>query len=266
MPIFVGMTARQYPENPFDRMVKVEVEDSSQGKYRFDESYPYLDTSFRYRLNRVISFILQWFLCVPWNWIKWGVRVKGRKNARGLKDGAVAVCNHVYIFDALSVYQAVRPFRPLWIPMYAKHFNGSNGWVLRHIGGIPVPETAGGMHKFIEAFDHFHRRKDWTLVFPEEVRWDYYPYLRPFRKGAFSMAHKYGIPIVPCVITFRERKGWRKLFGKQDEPLISIEVGRPIQPDPAMGRNDDVDRLRLLAHSAMLKMAGIESNPWPAIP
>ena len=260
---------RDYPvDNPYEHLVAVKKPSKRRRQYRFDESYPYIDRSFSYLFQRnVIGPLFIWLVINVMNRLKYGLKIEGRKNLRPyrkqLKGGAVAICNHVYQFDAPAVKQALQPCRNIWIPMYAKHFNGGQYWFVRYVGGVPVPETMGGLRKFDEAFDHYHHRGDWILVFPEEVRWDYYQPLRPFRKGAFTMAYKYACPVVPCVLTYRERKGIYKLFGKKDIPLMTVHVGEPIMPDLTHTRKDEVDRMRVVAHGRMERMAGIRQNPWP---
>jgi 1-acyl-sn-glycerol-3-phosphate acyltransferase len=103
-------------------------------------------------------------------------------------------------------------------------------------------------------------------VFPEEVRWNYYKPIRPFRKGAFTMAYKYNVPVIPFVITYRERKGLYRLFGKKSEPLMTLTVGEPLLPDRTHSRKEEVDGMRIKLHTQMEQMAGILENPWPAIP
>lgn len=268
---YLPRTPEQFPmDDPFQRLVKVEtVQQTGKKLLVFDETYPYVDHSWSYKWERFKAFFVLFFAVASINRFKYGLKIEGKKNLKGykklLKDGAVAICNHVYTYDAAAVYRALRHFKKFWIPMYAQHFNGPKGWYMRYMGGIPVPETMGGMRKFNEAFDEYHRRKDWIFVFPEEVRWDFYQPIRPFRKGAFTMAYKYGIPLIPCVFTYRPRTGIYKLFGKQDEPLVTLHIGTPILPDTTLPRKDEVDRLRIESHNMMEEMAGISLNPWPAI-
>ena len=269
--VYIPPQVIDYPqEDPYAHLVKVEKSADTPDTYTFDETYPYLDDSFRFKCNSLLNSFAKWFLVSPWNRLKYGLRIKGKDVLKPyreqLKNGAVCICNHAYIFDALSVCRAVRWFRRMWIPMYAKHFNGIFGWVLRYMGGIPVAETVAGMRKFNEAFDEFHRRGDWILVFPEEVRWNYYKPIRPFRKGAFTMAYKYNVPVIPFVITYRKRKGVYRLFGNKSEPLMTLTVGEPLLPDKARSRKEEVDGMRIKLHAQMEQMAGILENPWPAIP
>ena len=266
--VYIPDTGIVYPtDDPYRRLVHVEVEDSSKGKYQFDENYPYLDKSLIYKLSDIAGFFLKWFLAALHNRCHFGFQVEGRENLRKhkeqLRDGAMCVCNHVYLFDAFGVNAACQPFRQVRIPMYAKHFNGSGSWILRHAGGIPIPETREGIHKFNEAFDEFALRKMWFLIVPEAVRWNYYVPIRPFRRGAFSMAYKYNRPVIPLVYSFRERKGLYRLFGKKSDPCMTLHIGEPIWFDKSANRKAELDRVCREVHHEMERMAGIEVNPWP---
>ena len=265
---YVPESGIAYPADPWQRILKVEVEDSSKGKYRFDETYPYLDDSWNAKWNNFLGIFVQGVAYI-WNRLHFGLKVEGKKNLKGyrkqLADGAMCVCNHVYVFDALCVYQATHPLRRLRIPMFAKHFNGKKGWFMRYVGGVPLPETRGGMEKFIKAFDEFHRRKQWMLVFPESVRWDWYVPIRPFKPGAFSMAYRYGIPVVPLAISYRKRRGLYRLFGGASLPCVTIRVGQPILTDRSADRTGEIRRLCQESHARIVEMAGILQNPWPAI-
>ena len=266
--IFIPKDISEYPTDPFRRLVEVENPDDVEGGFSFDSSYPYIDRSLKFRFNWFIGFFVLWFGAALVNKVKFGLRIEGKKNLRPYRKalrqkGAVAVSNHVYRMDAVCVNMALQPLKRFIIPMYSKHFNGSDVWFLRYVGGIPVAETRDGMRKFDEAMDHFHEKGRWALVFPEAVRWDFYPLLRPFRKGAFTLAHKWDCPVVPCFITCRERKGIYKWFGKENEPLLTVHVCEPVLPDPGLDRKKDSLRMITLCRERMEKAGGILRNAWP---
>lgn len=270
--VYIPRDPKNYPtDNAQEHLVEVKPPRAGARQFVFDETYPYLDRSFGYWLNRnVIGIPFLWFVIYTWNRLHYGLKIEGRERLKPwrkeLKRGAVAVCNHVYQFDAVAVKQALCPWRHIWIPMYAKHFNGGQYWFVRYVGGVPVPEKRSGMRRFDEAFDEYHRRGQDVLVFPEEVRWDLYTPIRPFRKGAFTMAHKWGCPVVPMAITYRERKGLYRLFGPKEQPTMTIHVGEPIAADSGKPRKEEVERLRREAHRQMVGLAGIRHNPWDVVP
>lgn len=238
-------------------------------EFKFDETYTYLDDSKEYLKERNKCYNILWSYVFLANPIKYGLRIKGReilkKYKKEFENGAITICNHMYRWDVPAVLQAIR-YRKVWVPVYGENLMTKDHWFIKYIGGIPVPETMGGLKKFNDAFDELHKRKEWFHVFPEECRWDYYKPIRPFRKGAFSMAYKYNMPILPCCITYRKRTGLYKLFGNQKQPLLTITIGEPIFPKTDLPRKIEVDRLREVAHKQMVEMAGIKKNTWPVAP
>lgn len=267
--VYVPDIGIDYPkDDPFRRLLKVDVEDSSKGKYRFDETYPYNDRSWSFRFGKILGFIVKWVFCAFWTRFHFGLHIKDkdklRKYRKQFKDGAVCICNHIFVFDALGVHSAVQRFKQLKIPMFAKHFNGRGSWILRHAGGIPIPETREGIRKYNEAFDEFARNGEWFIIFPEAVRWNMYVPIRPFKRGAFSMAYKYNRAVIPFVYTYRKRKGIYRLFGEKNFPCVDLHVGEPVFFDKSLPRKNELDRVRDEAHSQMIKMAGIVVNPWPS--
>lgn len=231
-----------------------------------DENYPYYDDSFYYKLNYFLDYAKYWILVHPLQKIIWGVKVQGRdvmkRHKKDFENGAITICNHAYKWDVPAIIGATR--KHFWIPMFADNMMTKDHWHMKYIGGIPVPTTSmAAMKKYNEAFDRHHELKHWFHVFPEGIRWDFYKPLKPFMKGAFTMAYKYDMPLLPCYITYRPRTGWRRLFGGPEKPLITITIGEPIFPDTSANRKQEVDRLLHTAHAQMLKMAGITKNPWP---
>lgn len=264
--VYVPEIGKTYPqENPDGSLLRP----TYINDIKFDENYPYLDDSLRFKLHNWFgyTFFLYPIVFVV-NHIINGLRISGRKNLRKykkqLKQGAITISNHCNRLDAPAVLEAVHANHHTRIPMYAPNFNTKDHWYMWAVGGIPIPDSGlQAMKKFNAAFDEFHRRGAWFHIFPEAARWDAYKPLRPFQKGAFTMAYKYNMPIVPCAINFRPRTGIYKLFGSQDEPLISVTIGEPIFPNKQNNRKDEVNRLREEAHGVICKMAGILHNTWP---
>lgn len=262
--VYVPEPAAEFSrDNPFTRMAPI------RGKLKdikFDGSYTYLDKSLKFRIWHFLIYLTLWIAAFPLNWILYGLRIEGREKIRRNRElfanGVMTVCNHVHRWDMICVLQAMR-YRKAWIPMYAQPFRGKDGFLMKNIGGIAIPEERSGLRAFDQALDELHAGKQWIHIFPESCSWEFYAPLRPFRIGAFNMAYKYSLPIIPMIISFRPRTGWRKLFSK-GKPLLTIHVGDPIVPNHNTSRKEEAARLRDHAHKAMLGMAGIVSNPWPS--
>lgn len=265
---YIPMPAMDYPQdNPFERTLFPTFD----REMTIDENYPYVDDRLSYRIKTCLTYSI--LLKVVVNLmlrIKMGLRIRGKevlkKHRNGLSHGAITIANHVFRLDCPCVLLAVNAKPTTRIPMFAPNFRTKDSAFLQMVGGVPIPEAEAGlsaMKKFNEAFDEFNRRGWWFHIFPEACRWDMYKPLRSFQKGAFTMSYKYNKPLVPCVITYRERKGLFRLFGPKDLPLLTVTVGEPIYPDTAQPRKLEVERLREVAHRQMQQMAGIQQNPWP---
>ena len=266
---YIPQPAMDYPQdNPFARTLFPKY----TKQLAIDDKYPYLNDSVGYKFNLYLGYyvFLHLLLRIKLR-VQMGLRIRGRevlkKHKEGLKNGAITIANHVYRLDCPCVLIAVNRTHNTRIPMFAPNFRTKDGYFMGIAGGIPIPEAEAGMSamkKFNEAFDEFHRRGWWFHIFPEACRWDMYKPLRPFQKGAFTMSYKYNKPLLPCVITYRERKGIFRLLGPKELPLLTVTIGEPIYPDTTQARKTEVERLRNVAHAQMQQMAGITHNPWPA--
>ena len=264
--IFIPDMGIKYPDNPHERLLHPKI----LRNIIFDEKYPYLMKSFREKFFHYIIYAAIFTIVFPIHWFRYGLKIEGKKNLRKnkkfFKNGAITVANHVYRWDFLAVVQAVATIgrRRLYFPALADNFNGKDALQIRSAGGIPVPlKGMGAMRKFNEAFDFLVSKRKWLHVFPEQCRWNWYEPIRPFKKGAFVLAYRYNLPIIPMAIRYRPLKGWRKIFFK--EPLITISVGKPIFPDKNARRKDDSVRMCKNAHAQICEMAGIIQNGWNPI-
>ncbi len=261
--VFVPDMENTFPEDhPYVHMfpiIKVK-------KINFDENYPYLDDSLWFKFHHWVCMTTVHTLLNIGMRLRWGLRVRGqeilKKYKKELSNGALTIANHCYRLDAVSVLIATRAWNTR-IPVFGENMETKEHWTIWSVGGIPIPEGLAATKQFNAAFDEFHRRGWWIHIFPEECRWDFYKPIRPFRKGAFTMAYKYDLPIVPCCITFRERKGILKWFGKKGDPCITITLGEPIFPNKENNRKEEIDRLRTESRQCLIDMAGIENNTWP---
>lgn len=233
-----------------------------------DENYPYLDKSFKAKLDRFLIYSGIFTLVFLLQKTRYGLKIVGKKNIRKnknlLKNGAITVCNHVYRWDFLAVLQAIK-YRTMYFPARAENLKTSDAFLIRGSGGIPIPLSIKASHKFGLAFDELHKKKKWIHVFSESCRWDFYQPIRPLKKGAFSWAYKYKIPVIPMAISFRDPKSsFIHRILKTSHPLITINVGEPICIDNNLDRKEAIEKLREQCHQKMCEMAGIIQNQWQA--
>lgn len=247
----------KYPDRCDEHMITV----NETKEVKVDESYPFLQKSFFFKLQRIAYWLglncLVFFVCR----FTHGLKIYGRKNLKKhkkeLKDGAITISNHVFMWDYLCVLKAIRPHLA-YFPAWKKNLNGGFGSWIRMSGGIPIPEgNIRAMINFKKALDEVLESGKWLHFYPEGSMWIYYPDIRPLKKGVFQLAVKHRKPIIPIALSFRPRRGVFKLIGKK--PLVDLHIGEPLYADETLSPREAAEKLQREAYHVMQTMCGI--NP-----
>ena len=224
-----------------------------------DEKYDYMPKGFWFRVKRALVAVLLHLIVFPLTRLTHGLRIEGRKNLKkhraALKDGAITVSNHVFMWDYLCVQKAIRPHIS-YFPAWKKNFESGFQPFMRILGGMPIPEgDIHAMMKFKQDMDRVVESGNWLHVFPEGSLWYFYPDIRPLKLAAFQYAVKYEKPLIPISMSFRPRRGIRRLFGKG--PCVDLHVGEPLYADKTMHPRAAAEDLRARAYYIMQEMNGI---------
>lgn len=227
-----------------------------------DEHYKFVP---RHWCARFFSYLIKmiaaaFFAC--FNFIAYGFTVKGKKNFKGIHGGAVTICNHVQGMDCSLVVEAVAP-KNLYYPTIKTNLElAFLRWPIKFCGGIPIPESPKALRVFNGVIQELLKRGNYVHVYPEGVLFPYYlKGIRQFHRGAFKYAYDAGVPVVPMVITFRERRGLRKLTNRK--PLISMTVLEPVYPDTSKHARAEIERLMFVCYEKMADFFDEHSMPVP---
>ena len=247
----------EYPDKCDEHMITVKHKRDAI----FDTEYSYIDKSLRYKLIRIIYWLLVTGIVFPLMHLTHGLKIHGKENYKKhrseLKNGAITVSNHVFYWDYLCVLKAIRPHLAFF-PAWKTNFEGSNAALIRMSGGIPVPtDSAHAMMKFNRAMEEILESGKWLHFFPEGSMWFYYPDIRPLKKAVFCYAVKYNKPIIPISLSFRPRRGITKHFTKK--PFVDLHIGEPVYPDPTLPCRQAEEKLQATVYHTMQVMNGI--NP-----
>ncbi|MCL2127167.1 MAG: 1-acyl-sn-glycerol-3-phosphate acyltransferase [Treponema sp.] len=259
-----------YPDKPDSHM----VEFCKTHERVIDENYPFLDRSFKFRFMRGLMHLGIYTIVFSLSPLRYGLKIEGRKVLGKYRElfrgGAMTVSNHVHRWDFLFVLQAVR-YRLMYFPVWKEQLNGPDEGLIRLAGGIPVPEDIHTIKYFNSAFDEIHEKKQWIHVFPESSRFDYFQPVRPFKKGVFTLAYRYKLPVIPMAFSYRPPRFpitlanlFRSPAGGKKLPMITLRIGEPLMPDSGLSRKEAVQKLRKDCHAAIVRLAGISDNPYPA--
>lgn len=173
-------------------------------------------------------FTCAWASLYTWLNPLWPVTVRGREHvARGATY--VMVANHLSLLDILVLFRLFRHFT--WVSKAENFRVPVIGWNMRLNAYIPLRrgdrDSAAAMMATAEA-----DLRDGTsvMVFPEGTR-SRDGRLRPFKPGAFELAVRTGLPVLPIVVagtgTALPARGW-VLRGRHP---ITLTVLPAIPPD-----------------------------------
>ena len=187
-----------------------------------DDGYEYLPEKFTERFRRlwllsvvkVVGPVLTWFAA--------GTKVVGKKNLRAVKGrGAISVCSHTHTLDTLMVKQALGPFRTFHTGSYYLLKRGWFGKLFKAGGFIPVSMKVHDIRNLQNAVGTLVGRGKIVNFYPEHALWPRYEKVRPFQAGAFRYAVKFGAPVVPLFIEYRET-ALRRFFRMKKKAVVHI--------------------------------------------
>ena len=244
-----------YPERSDQHMLQLK----RTKKFDLDASYDYMPHGTWFKIKRALVASLLHLVVFPLTHLTHGLRIHGRENLKAhkdeLKNGAITISNHVFMWDYLCVLKAIRPhisYFPAWKPNLESGFQP----FMRILGGIPIPEgDIHAMAAFKRGLDDVVESGKWLHVFPEGSLWYFYPDIRPLKPAVFHYAVKYGKPLIPISMSFRKRTGFRKIFGKG--PFVDLHISKPIYADKSLPPRAAADELRARAYHIMQEMNGI---------
>jgi 1-acyl-sn-glycerol-3-phosphate acyltransferase len=154
---------------------------------------------------------------------------------------SIFICNHVNLFDPFVVYSAIPQFLRGF--ELESHFNVPvYGWMMGRFGNIPVPDAPSreGLETMTQRAKAALDSGVSLIAFAEGSR-TRDGHVQPFKKGIFSIAQRFGIPIVPVSMVgsyqFFQTGHWMLHPEK-----ISVHIHNTI--DTTQIARGDVDALR----------------------
>jgi 1-acyl-sn-glycerol-3-phosphate acyltransferase len=166
-----------------------------------------------------------------------GVRVEGR--ARAIRTGAcVYVVNHQSMVDILAVFAAHLPF--LWVSKRENFYAPFLGWNMYLNGYVPLRRKhLPSIRRMLRVAEARLREGSSLCVFPEGTR-SADGELKSFYRGAFWIAARNGVPVVPIVVEGTYGILPKGSFAIAPQP-VTVRVLEPVFPEQFGG---DDRRLR----------------------
>lgn len=163
--------------------------------------------------------------------------IKGIENLNSIKDGAVITCNHFNPFDAFAIEYVFRKSELINNKRLYKviregnytNFPGLYGFFFRNCDTLPLSSNNKTMIEFMKAADTILSRGDAILIYPEQSLWWNYKKPKPLKPGAFRIASRNNVPVVPIFITMEDSD----IVGEDGFTIqrYTINIEKPIYPD-----------------------------------
>jgi 1-acyl-sn-glycerol-3-phosphate acyltransferase len=155
-----------------------------------------------------------------------GVELEGRE--RGLAAGpCVYVSNHQSMVDILAAFATRLPY--LWVSKVENFFVPFLGWNMWLSGYVPLRRgNLASIRKMLRRCEVRIRQGASLFVFPEGTR-SPDGELKSFYRGAFWVAARYRVPIVPVVIEGTARVLPKRSFRIVPQKVI-VRVLSPVHP------------------------------------
>lgn len=174
--------------------------------------------------------------------------IEGKENIELLNGGTIITCNHFNPLDSFAiqyVYDEIKKqkkrgkfFRIIKEGNYTS-FPGFYGKLMRSCNTLPLSSNYKTMNEFLLAVKNLLSAGNYILIYPEQSLWWNYRKPKPLRKGAYTLAVKNNVAVLPVFITMQDSD-----IVDSDGFFVqeyTIHICKPIFPNPKISRNENIE-------------------------
>ncbi|HBS47590.1 TPA: hypothetical protein DEO28_04475 [Candidatus Dependentiae bacterium] len=198
----------------------------------------------------VLRFVFLQIFIIPFSWILFGVKSKGKENLKGLQNPVIFMPNHVSYADTLLVLRALPlRFRSKIAVAAALDFMYKRFWFIAPLLDLffntyPMPRREEdnirpGLENTAKILDHNFS----VLIFPEG-KISENGEIDPLKKGAGLLAMEMDVPIIPIYLkdvhTFMATD---KILPRHLRKSATVVFGKPIYFSPSTSYEDATNRI-----------------------
>lgn len=164
-----------------------------------------------------------------------------------LKGGVILTANHFSPLDSFIMHRTFdlsrrkgKLYRIIKEGNYTS-FPGFYGFLMRNCNTLPLSRNTATMRKFLRGVDTALKGGNCVLIYPEQSMWYNYRKPKPLKTGAFDLAVRSGVPVVPCFITMEDSER----LAADGEPIQkhTVHVGAPIYPDTSLSKKERTEKM-----------------------
>ena len=172
--------------------------------------------------------------------------VIGAENMK-IPGGIMLTANHFSPLDSFIMHRAFdlsgrkgKLYRIIKEGNYTS-FPGFYGFLMRNCNTLPLSSNTATMRKFLGAVNTALKNGDCVLIYPEQSLWYNYRKPKPLKIGAFDLAVRSGVPVVPVFITMEDSA----YLGPDGEPVQdhTVHIGKAIYPDDSLPKKERAEKM-----------------------
>ena len=183
--------------------------------------------------------------------------VRGIENFAAVEGGKIVTCNHFSICDNYAVWVALREHmggRLLYKIIREGNYTNPPkpfGLLMKHCNTLPLSSRKDTMKKFMDAVGVLLSRGETILIYPEQGMWWNYRKPRPMQDGAFTLAAKNKVPVVPIFITMEDSE----IMDGDGFPVqeYTLHILPAIYPDNSLPRGETTKKMKKENYEAWVK-------------
>ena len=183
--------------------------------------------------------------------------VRGIENFTAVKGGRMVTCNHFSICDHYAVWVALRDHmdgRLLYKVIREGNYTNPPkpfGLLMKHCNTLPLSSRKDTMKKFMGAVRILLERGETILIYPEQGMWWNYRKPKPMQEGAFTLAAKNNVPVVPIFITMEDSD----VLDGDGFPVqeYTLHILPAIYPDNSLPRSETTKKMMKENYEAWVK-------------
>ena len=176
--------------------------------------------------------------------------INGIENLQSVETGAMITCNHFNPFDSFAIEKVFRIsgqsknkklYKVIREGNYT-NFPGLYGFFFRNCDTLPLSSNKKTMVEFMKSVDIILNRGDFILIYPEQSMWWNYRKPKPLKNGAFKLAARNDVPVIPIFITMEDSK----IIGEDGFPVqeYTINIEKPIYPDDKLTERENMEAMK----------------------
>lgn len=175
--------------------------------------------------------------------------IKGMENLSKVSTGAIVTCNHFNPFDCFTVEKVFRLSGKIEEKRLYKviregnytNFPGFYGFLFRNCDTLPLSSNKRTMVEFMKSVDTLLQKGEFILIYPEQSMWWNYRKPKPLKPGAFKIAARNNVPVIPIFITMEDSN----IIGDDGFPVQEyiVNIAEPIYPDENLSQKENTEKM-----------------------